>query len=380
MSKKNKKKNTANKKGKEKSPAKNVDKEVVNNTDANEEVINTSDNKINSNDSSSDTGSVEPAMPEPKKVERKIKHPKTDVVRFDFPELDDNWGWALEFPTSEQLEPIWSKLKDYLEKNENHPLKGKVSWLTMDPRGYFSPRLRHFIAFTGWGVQIETLPDWFKKNISAVKKPIKEIEASEELADGNWQGYIVKEKIDLNGPEVVKLDSFSRNKRKTVEEAKKPLSSNIPRYWAQESLFNGRDYLIPVITEGKFTNNEFDSVSYLEEYVVEQLDWKEDEKHKDAFVILPTEFTFDENAKRHIHIPEEYTPEFEFDPSMFGGMGGLGGFPGMDGMGDMPDFGDMPDLDDSELDKDLEDSEDSEDPEVEKKDEAIDAEIVSDEK
>ena len=341
----------------EKSNSQNVEKEVVSNTEANEEI----------------TTSDEPAMPEPKKVEKKIKHPKTDVVKSDFLDLDSDWGWAIEFPTSELLNPVWDKLRSFLEKNNQHPLKGKVSWLTMDPRGYFSPRLRHFIVFTGWGVQIESLPEWFKKNISPVTKPMKEIEASEELADGNWQGYIVKEKIDLNGTEFVKLDSFSRNKRKTLEEAKKPLSSKIPRYWTQKTLFNGRDYLIPVITEEKFTNNELDSVSYLEEYLVEQLDWKEDDKHKDAFVILPPEFTFDEHAKRQINVPEEYTPEFEFDPSMFGGMGGLGGFPGMDGMGDMPDFGDMPDLDDSELNDEVDDeSTESE------KDEAVDAEIVSD--
>lgn len=317
-------------------------------------------------------------MTAPKKVERKIKHPKTDVVRYEDPDLDSNWGWAIEFPNTESLEPVWTKLKDFLNTSA-HPVKGKVSWLSLDPRGYFSPRLRHFIAFTGWGIQIEDIDTWFKEKISTITKPAKAIEASEELAEGNWQGYIVKEKIDLTGSEFIKLDNFSRNKRKVVEEAKKPISSNIPRYWSQQALFTARDYLIPVITEDKYNAGETDSVSYLEEYIVEQLEWKEPDKNKDSFVILPSEFTYNENATRKIDIPEEYTPEINYDyPGMFPGMGGLGG------MGGMPDFGDMPDLDDSELgDMDLEGTESSDseeaDESIEKKD-AIDAEIVPDDK
>lgn len=331
-----------------------------------------------------ETDSQNQTIPEPKKVERKIQHPKTDVVRYDDPELDSDWGWAVEFPSSESLEPIWTKLKTFLEKNEQ-PLKGKVSWLSLDPRGYFSPRIRHFIAFTGWGIQIEALPEWFKKNISELSKPLKSIEPSEELSEGSWQGYITKEKMDLDGSEFIKLESFSRNKRKTVEEAKKPISSNVPRYWCQHALYTARDYLIPVITEEKFNAGEFSSVSYLEEYIVEQLDWKEPENNKDDFVILPANFTYDEHTTRKIMIPEEYTPEINYDyPGMFPGMGGLGG------MGDMPDFGNMPDFDDSDL-SDLENSNSDDDDTAEssegttvedsqEKDEAIDAEVVSDDK
>ena len=328
-----------------------------------------------------ETDSSNETIPEPKKVERKIKHPKADVVRYEDPDLDSNWGYAIEFPNTETLEPVWNKLKDYLNSHE-HPIKGKVSWLSLDPRGYFSPRLRHFIAFTGWGIQIENINVWFKENISAITKPVKSIEASEELADGNWQGYIVKEKLDLNGPEYIKLEKFSRNKRKTVEEAKKPISSDIPRYWSQQGLFTARDYLIPVLTEDKYKAGENDSISYLEEYIVEQLDWQEPKDKKDFFVILPSEFTYDEKATRKINIPEEYTPEINYDyPGMFPGMGGLGG---MGGMGGMPDFGDMPDIDDSELgDLDLDDNESSdiEEPEdPQDKNDAIDAEIVPDDK
>ena len=115
----------------------------------------------------------------PKKVERKIKHPKTNVVSYDEPELDAKWGWAIEFTSVEQLTPIWEKLKSFLS-NKIHPIKGKVNWVSMDPRGYFSPRLRHFISFTGWGIQIVKLPDWFKENIAHLKKPIKLFEPSEE--------------------------------------------------------------------------------------------------------------------------------------------------------------------------------------------------------
>ena len=100
----------------------------------------------------------------------------------------------------------------------------------------------------------------------------------------------------------------------------------------------------------------------------------------EEFVILPTEFTFEESATRKIKIPEEYTPEIEFDyPGMFPGMGGMGGLGGMDGM---PDFGDMPDLDDSELgdlESDEENSEsDSTSSESVDKEEAIDAEVIED--
>ncbi len=331
-----------------------------------------------------ETESQNETIPEPKKVERKIKHPKTDVVRYDEPELDSNWGWAIEFPSTETLTPVWDNLKSFLEKND-HPLKGKVSWLSLDPRGYFSPRIRHFIAFTGWGIQIEPLPDWFNKNISKITKPLKSIEASEELSEGSWQGYITKEKIDLNGSEFIKLDKFSRNKRKTVDEAKKPISSNVPRYWTQNALYTARDYLIPVITEEKFNAGELNSVSYLEEYIVEQLNWKEPENNKDEFVILPPEFTFDDNTSRKILIPEEYTPEINYDyPGMFPGMGGMGGLGDLAGM---PDLGDMSDLDDSELDNlDLDDetqdelSENNDIEEDKEKDDAIDAEVVSDEK
>ena len=328
------------------------------------------------------------SIPEPKKVERKIKHPITDVVRYEDPDLDSNWGWAIEFPNTDLLVPMWDKLKTFLEKGD-HPLKGKVSWLSMDPRGYFSPRLRHFISFTGWGIQIENLPDWFKQNITDLQKPVKSIEPSEELAVGNWQGYIVKEKIDLKGPEFVKLDNFSRNKRKTVEEPKNPISSNIPRYWAQRALYTARDYLIPVITEEKYNSGDKSAVSYLEEYIIEQLDWKEANK-EDKFVILPSEFTFDDKATRKVNIPEEYTPEISYDyPGMFPGMGGLGGMGGMGDLSDMPDLGDLPDLDDSELgdedsdevasdttDKNTEDANmDSQD-----KQDAIDAEVIPEDK
>ena len=124
MTKKNKKNKVVKKEEQEKLQSESIAKKNVTNTDANEETEATSD---------------EPAMPEPKKVEKKIKHPKTDVVKSDFLDLDADWGWAIEFPTSEQLNPIWDKLKEFLDNND-HPLKGKVSWLTMDPRGYFSPR------------------------------------------------------------------------------------------------------------------------------------------------------------------------------------------------------------------------------------------------
>lgn len=320
--------------------------------------------------------------PEPKKVEHKIKHPKTDVVHYEDPELDSNWGWAIEFPSVEPLETHWNKLKTFLEQHE-HPLKGKVSWLSLDPRGYFSPRIRHFIAFTGWGIQIENLPDWYKEHIIGLEKPAKSIEASEELADGNWQGYIVKEKIELKGPEFIKLDSFSRNKRKTVEEAKKPISSKLPRFWCQKSLYTARDYLIPVITEEKYNSGEKSAVTYLEEYIVEQLDWKE-AGQDEMFVILPSEFTFDENVTRKIKIPEEYTPEINYDyPGMFpGGMGGLGGLGGMDGM---PDFSDMPEMGDEGLDDLVSDEPDEQESDVidedsEEKNDAIDAEVVPDDK
>ena len=359
----------------------------------NENVVN-EQTKEKSTDSQTETGTVEnkteqianedinlttetESIPEPKKVERKIKHPKTDVVHYEEPDLDSNWGWAIEFPNIDLLVPIWDKLKAFLENGE-HPLKGKVSWLSMDPRGYFSPRLRHFISFTGWGIQIENLPDWFKKNISDLQKPAKSIEPSEELADGNWQGYIVKEKIDLKGPEFVKLENFSRNKRKTVEEAKKPISSNLPRYWSQQSLYTARDYLIPVITEEKYNSGEKSDITYLEEYIVEQLDWKEADK-EDKFVILPTEFTFDANATRKVNIPEEYTPEISYDyPGMFPGMGGMGG---MGGLGDMPDLGDLPDLDDSELeDEDSDELSSGANVNSEDKQDAFDAEVIPEDK
>lgn len=331
------------------------------------------------------TTETEP-IPEPKKVERKIKHPKTDVVRYDDPDLDSNWGWAIEFPSSETLEKHWNKLKSFLEAN-SHPLKGKVSWLSLDPRGYFSPRIRHFISFTGWGVQIEPLPNWYKENIDEIIKPAKSIEPSEELADGNWQGYIVKEKIDLTGSEFIKLEKFSRNKRKTVEEPKNPVSSNIPRYWCQKPLYTARDYLIPVITEEKLSAGETSALSYLEEYIVEQLNWKESKENKDAFIVLPTEFTYDESATRKIKIPEEYTPEISYDyPGMFPGMGGLGGM-GMPDLGDMPDLDDseLGDLDSDELDLENDDNTDNDNSEEiaedsEEKSDAIDAEVVPDDK
>ena len=200
----------------------------------------------------------------------------------------------------------------------------------------------------------------------------------------NWQGYIVKEKIDLSGPEFIKLDNFSRNKRKTIEEAKKPISSKLSRFWCQKSLYTARDYLIPVITEEKYNSGEKSAITYLEEYIVEQLDWKEAGKDE-AFVILPAEFKFDENATRKLKIPEEYTPEINFDyPGMFpGGMGGLGGLGGMDGM---PDFSDMPEMDDEDIgDLDSEELDDQEsdvidDEESEDKKDAIDAEVVPDDK
>ena len=115
----------------------------------------------------------------PKKVERKIKHPKTNVVSYDEPDLDAKWGWAIEFTSVEQLTPIWEKLKSFLNNNK-HPIKGKANWFSMDPRGYFSRGLRLFISFTGWGIQIEKLPDWFKENIADLIKPINLFEPSEE--------------------------------------------------------------------------------------------------------------------------------------------------------------------------------------------------------
>ena len=333
-----------------------------------EEAVSPTDNVSSETDSSAlNENSV------PKKVERKIKHPKTNVVSYDEPDLDAKWGWAIEFTSVEQLTPIWEKLKSFLNNNK-HPIKGKANWLSMDPRGYFSPRLRHFISFTGWGIQIEKLPDWFKENIADLKKPIKLFEPSEELAEDNWQGYIVKEKITLDGPEFIQLEKFSRNKRKTVEEAKNPVSSKVPRYWGQKALYNARDYLVPVITTEKYKAGELSNISYLEEYIVEQLEWQEPSTNTNEFVILPSDFSFDENAIRKIKIPEEYTPEIEFDyPGMFPGMGGLGG---MDGM---PDLGDMPDLDDSEL-GDLDSDENEDDSGSDEDHETMDAEIVPDDK
>ena len=317
-------------------------------------------------------------IPEPKKIERKIKHSKTDVVRSPDADLDTKWGWAIEFPTAETLEVVWLKLKSFLEERSNHPLSGKVKWLTLDPRGYFSPSLRHFISFTGWGLQFESLPSWFKKNIGDINKPVKEVEASEELADGNWNGYIVKDTINLEGFEFYKLESFSHKNRSTIEEPKKPISGNIPRYWAQTALFSSRDYLIPVLTLEKYNSGQKTAEGYLEEYIVEQLEWTEPKENKNDFIILPEEFKSSDSSPRKIDIPEEYTPEIDYNfdyPGMFPGMGGMGGLGGMDGMGDMPDFEGMDDfeMDDSEVD-------DAESDEATSNNDAVmDAEIIDDE-
>ncbi|MFV2015484.1 MAG: hypothetical protein ACC656_08665, partial [Candidatus Heimdallarchaeota archaeon] len=312
----------------------------------------------------------------PKPVERKIKHPKTDVVRSPDSDLDMKWGWAIEFTSTEFLEPIWEKLKVFLETNP-HPISAKIKWLSLDPRGYFSPRLRYFITITGWGMQIETISEWFSKNIGEIKKPSKIIEESEELAEDNWQGYIVKDTIELKGPKFLKLDSHSRNKRKLDIESKKPVSSSIPRYWAETPVFSVRDYLVPFITFEKHKEGSTTPESYLEEYIVEQLDWV-DPENEQKYIILPEVFKSDPDHSRGITIPEEYTPEIDFS-SMGGMFPGMGGIPGMGELGDMPDFS-TDDLNNLDLEDNDSDNEDNLDPESDDSNpDVIDAEIIDDE-
>lgn len=309
----------------------------------------------------------QPSYEPPKPVERVIKHPKTDVVKSPDTELDMDWGWAIEFTSSDSLEPVWNKLKEFIENSKNeHPIAGTAKWLSLDPRGYFSPRLRHFITITGWGFQVEAIQEWFIKNISEIKKPAKIVESSEELAENNWEGYIVKESIEFKGSKFITIDNYSRNKRILKIESKKPVPGTITRYWAKSPLFSSRDYLIPFVTKEKYDSGVKTPESYLEEYIVEQLDWIETENNKDEFIVLPEQFKSEDDSIRGIDIPEEYTPEIDFS-----GMGGM--FPGMGGMGGMPDF-DMDALKNMKLD-DEGSEEDKKESDSEESD-VIDAEII----
>jgi len=56
----------------------------------------------------------------PEPVKRLIEHPKTDVVKAPDSDLDSQWGYAIEFTSSENLEPVWKKLKDGLKSTNRN--------------------------------------------------------------------------------------------------------------------------------------------------------------------------------------------------------------------------------------------------------------------
>ena len=199
---------------------------------------------------------------------------------------------------------------------------------------------------------------------------IKIFEPSEELASENWDGYIVKDKIVLSGPNTIKLKKAPQSRRKIDIESKKPIAGKTARYWAEAAIVSSRDYLLPVITKESFDANLRDADGYLEEYILEQIEW-EMIKSKDIF-ILPENFTKSDSSPRGFELPEYFKPAPPSYGDMgMGGMGGMGGMPDLGNIGDMLKQSDTKET--SESEPGMDDVE-----EIDAIKNAVDAEIIKD--
>ena len=141
---------------------------------------------------------------------------------------------------------------------------------------------------------------------------------SEDLSSDYWVDMPKKDQIVVNGFEIIPLPKNSPRRITPIpDDIIKSVPVKIPRYWSPKKLNRARDWLIPVISKKNYEKNILEIEDYLEEYMIEQIDFiilKDTKTKKMIGVILPEEFNPNNDSEK-ILVPERFNsfnPGFDF--------------------------------------------------------------------
>ena len=290
------------------------------------------------------------AAPKPEEI---VVNPTSDVVEVFDSVKDCQWGWGFQYPDSKILNEYWLKVVEKTPKKAEFTCT--INWFSQDTEGFIpNEATKQYLIFWSWGYKIDAVKKWFKDTFPNFPSGIKELHPSSDLAKEYWQDMPLQKSISIDGTEIIELPQGAPRRKSPVPvEKSHPISANIPRYWSATSNRGVRDWLIPVITSKSVESKKIEPDGYLEEYIVEQVDYKV-YNHPDTNTFIAFQLPEEFNAQEGDEIPFTIPPKFRRPLPKFD-YPGLG-YPGMD-FGNqnfdenMDDLGDEDlDMDDAELD------------------------------
>ena len=326
------------------------------NISLNDESKNDTNESSNVNNTTTNPTDVIPPQTIPSQEESVI-NPSRDVVEVFDSLKDCQWGWGFQYSNDKFLKQYWSQIAEEAPKKAS--FKCQINWFSQDTEGFIpNEATKQYLIFWSWGYKIDIVKKWFKDAFPNFPTGVKEYSPSSDLAHDYWQGMPLQESVEIDGAEIIELpkEAPRRNGPVPVEKCH-PISAGIPRYWSATSNRGVRDWLVPIITPKSVELKKTEPDGYLEEYIVEQIDYKiYNHPDTNVFIALQVseEFNAQEGDEKPFTIPSKFRrplPKFDYP--------GFGGYPGMDFGGQ--NFDENMDMDEIENDDGNEDEEHEED-------------------
>jgi hypothetical protein len=261
--------------------------------------------------------------------EPKTINPTSDVVEVFDSENDVEWGFGYEFTKESDIKDQWEKVKKNYSKNSKDDHKFTITWFSQDTEGFIpGEATKQFLIIWGWGYLISKIKESFTKNIT-ISNFKKIYQPSPDLSSSYWEDMPKIDEIIVNGLDVIPLPKKSPRRTSPVsDELLKTVPNKIPRYWSPKKINRSRDWLVPVLSKKKFIENVNEPQDYLEEFIVEQIEFevlKQPKTKKMIGIILPEEFN-PTNPDEKYSLPERFssfTPNFDLSSLNMGGNFGI---------------------------------------------------------
>ena len=237
-------------------------------------------------------------------------NPQNDIIEIFDSEKDKEWGFGYEFSKEMDFIQNWNPISNYFEKNPNFDHKFSINWFSQDTEGFIpGEATKQYLIIWAWGFLIEQVKSYFDKLFPKIMNVKRIYSISADLSSDYWVDMPKREQILINGSEIISLPKNSPRRISPIpDEIVKSIPSKIPRYWTSKKSGRARDWLIPVISRKSFNEKLTKIEDYLEEYIVEQVNFDilNDTKSKKMIgVILPEEFDPVNNSEK-ISIPERF--------------------------------------------------------------------------
>ncbi|MHA1990850.1 MAG: hypothetical protein ACW981_03740 [Candidatus Hodarchaeales archaeon] len=275
---------------------------------------------------------IEEELPTPEEeLEEEIKtiNPTSDVVEVFDSENDTEWGFGYEFTKESDIKDQWEKVKKYFSKNDKSDLKFTLTWFSQDTEGFIpGEATKQYMIIWGWGYLINKIKELFTKNVT-ISNSKKIYQPSPDLSSSYWEDMPKIDEIIVNGDEIIPLPKKSPRRTSPVsDDLLKTVPNKIPRYWGPKKVNRSRDWLVPVISKKNFVENVNEPQDYLEEYIVEQVDFEvlKHPKTKKLIGIILTEEFDQTNPDEKYSLPERFssfTPNFDLNSLNMGGNFGM---------------------------------------------------------